>query len=274
MTAHASKRRGIRSTPRLLNWRTLRLALLALLLAVVALNSAMVRRLLPQSHRTQWVVVFPINADGSAVTTRYINALSAESFAPIEDYLAAQAQHYDITLPKPVTIRLGPELRNSPPETPFGGSVLRVVAWSLHLRWWAWRASAAYEGPPIDVRMFVRYHDPALSPRLDHSVGQKEGMIGIANVFADARMRGSNQVIIAHELLHTFGATDKYDPATNLPVYPDGYAQPELNPRYPQRLAELMAGRVPLSASRAEIPNGLGQTLIGPATAREIGWSR
>lgn len=99
-------------------------------------------------------------------------------------------------------------------------------------------------------------------------------MIGIANVFADVRMRGSNQVVIAHELLHTFGATDKYDPATNLPRYPDGYAQPELNPRYPQRLAELMAGRVPLSASRVEIPNSLEQTVIGPATAREIGWAR
>lgn len=274
MTPRASPRRTMRKAPRLVSWRKLRIALLALLLAVVALNSSLVRRLLPHSNRTQWVVVFPINADGSAVTTRYIKSLSAESFAPIEDYLAAQAQHYDITLPKPATIRLGPELDNSPPEPPFGGSVLRVVAWSLHLRWWAWRASAAYDGPPIDVRLFVRYHDSALSPRLDHSVGQKEGMIGIANVFATVVMEGSNQVVIAHELLHTFGATDKYDPATNLPVYPDGYAQPELNPRYPQRFAELMAGRVPLSASSAEIPNSLEQTLIGPATAREIGWAR
>ncbi|MHB8744769.1 MAG: hypothetical protein ACYC9L_16880, partial [Sulfuricaulis sp.] len=182
--------------------------------------------------------------------------------------------HYDATLPKPVTIRLGPELRSSPPEPPFGGSVLQVVGWSLHLRWWAWRATADYDGPRIDARMFVRYHDPALSPRLDHSVGQKEGMIGIANVFATTAMEGSNQVVIAHELLHTFGATDKYDPATDLPRYPDGYAQPELNPRYPQCLAELMAGRVPLSASSAEIPNRLEQTVIGPVTAREIGWER
>lgn len=127
MTPRASPRRTTRKAPRLLSWRKLRIALLALLLAVVALNSSLVRRLLPHSNRTQWVVVFPINADGSAVTTRYIKSLSAESFAPIEDYLAAQAQHYDITLPKPVTIRLGPELDSSPPEPPFGGGLLRGV---------------------------------------------------------------------------------------------------------------------------------------------------
>jgi hypothetical protein len=33
-----------------------------------------------------------------------------------------------------------------------------------------------------------------------------------------------------------------------------------------------MAGRIPLSASRAEIPAGLGQALVGPATALEIRW--
>ena len=27
-------------------------------------------------------------------------------------------------------------------------------------------------------------------------------------------MDGANDVVIAHELLHTLGATDKYDPAT------------------------------------------------------------
>jgi len=43
-------------------------------------------------------------------------------------------------------------------------------------------------------------------------------------------------------------------------------------PRYPQRYAEIMAGRVPLGANRQEMPADLSQTLVGPATAREIGW--
>ena len=39
-------------------------------------------------------------------------------------------------------------------------------------------------------------------------------------------MTEENNVIVAHEILHTFGATDKYDPATTQPRYPDGYAEP------------------------------------------------
>jgi hypothetical protein len=33
-----------------------------------------------------------------------------------------------------------------------------------------------------------------------------------------------------------------------------------------------MAGRIPLDAQHAEIPSTLRQVVIGPATAREIGW--
>ncbi len=223
-------------------------------------------------NRPLWVVAFPINADGSAVTAAYIDTLTRESFAPIERYLIDQARIYGVTRTAPMEIWLGPPLAQSPPPPPYGGSVLRIMAWSLRLRWWAWRAVRAYVGPPIDVRLFVNYHDPALSPRLAHSLGLKEGMIGIANVFADHGMTGSNQVVIAHELLHTVGATDKYDLATSLPRYPDGYAEPRRIPRFPQAYAELMAGRVPLSESVADIPVDLRKTRIGAATAREIGW--
>jgi hypothetical protein len=87
-------------------------------------------------------------------------------------------------------------------------------------------------------------------------------------------MAGSNAVIIAHELLHTVGATDKYDFATNLPRFPDGYAEPERTPRYPQAFAEIMGGRIPVSEIRADIPVTLDQTLIGAATAAEIGWAK
>jgi hypothetical protein len=96
-------------------------------------------------------------------------------------------------------------------------------------------------------------------------------MIGVIKVFADRRERQRNLVVIAHELLHTLGASDKYDLRTNQPVYPDGYAEPDRQPRHPQRLAEIMAGRIPLSDDRAEIPDHLDRAVIGPATAAEIG---
>jgi len=40
-------------------------------------------------------------------------------------------------------------------------------------------------------------------------------------------------VVIAHELLHTVGATDKYDPATNESSLPEGYAEPDKIPLFP-----------------------------------------
>jgi hypothetical protein len=75
-------------------------------------------------------------------------------------------------------------------------------------------------------------------------------------------------------LLHTLGATDKYDRGSLQPLAPDGLGDPEQQPRYPQDFAEIMAGRIALSPTRAEIPEDLDRVTVGTATAREIGWLR
>jgi len=85
-------------------------------------------------------------------------------------------------------------------------------------------------------------------------------------------MSQSNNVIIAHEVMHTVGASDKYDPKSGLPIYPAGYAEPKLQPRYPQSKAEIMGGRIPLSQKGAQIPRSLKQVVVGQQTAIEIGW--
>jgi hypothetical protein len=54
------------------------------------------------------------------------------------------------------------------------------------------------------------------------------------NLFATKTQASQNQVVIVHELLHGFGAQDKYDLKTGQPLYPLGYAQPEKVPLYPQ----------------------------------------
>ena len=59
-------------------------------------------------------------------------------------------------------------------------------------------------------------------------------------------------MVIAHELLHTLGASDKYDPQSLAPIFPDGYAEPDRQPSHPQRMAEIMAGRIPVAEGRAE----------------------
>ena len=75
-------------------------------------------------------------------------------------------------------------------------------------------------------------------------------------------------------MLHTLGATDKYDLRTNMPSYPDGFAHPERRPLYPQTHAEIMGGRIALDDTSAMIPASLDDALVGPTTAEEIRWLR
>jgi hypothetical protein len=86
-------------------------------------------------------------------------------------------------------------------------------------------------------------------------------------------MAGENNIVIAHELMHTLGATDKYDLGTGAPIYPAGFAEPDREPRYPQQSAEIMAGRRALSPTDFEMPSGLRDVVVGVATAGEIRWT-
>lgn len=138
------------------------------------------------------------------------------------------------------------------------------------MRWWAGSVTADQDSPDPDVRIFVRYHSPESEFILEDSVGMQKGMVGIVNAFADRRQAGTNNVIIAHEFLHTLGATDKYEPGTGMPHFPIGYAEPERKPLFPQRYAEIMGGRIAVSDDDAMVPKSLEYVIIGPQTATEI----
>ena len=139
------------------------------------------------------------------------------------------------------------------------------------MRYWAWR-NDTFTGPQPDVQMFVAYFDPETHPKLRHSLGLRKGMIGVVNAYASRTMAQRNNVVIAHEFLHTVGASDKYDPSNKQPLYPDGYAEPDRIPLYPQRKAEIMGCRIPLSEHDAVMPDSVMKASIGPRTAQEINW--
>lgn len=255
--------------------RRIRIAILLLVLLIVGAKT-----LLDSYDNTRWdapfvVALYPINGDGSPVAEQSISTLSASDFAPLEKFFDEEAHEYGLALDRPMRFTLAAPLNARPPlPPPHDANVIFIMLWSLHLRWWAWITPPKPPGPTPRIRMFLLFHDPERSPVLEHSTGLSKGRLGIANLFASKREVGSNHTVIAHELLHTLGATDKYDLTTTLPRYPDGFAEPEVIPRYPQRFAELMAGRIAISASEARIPESLDQVLIGPATAREIGWKK
>ena len=251
-------------------FRALRIFVLVLILIGVAWASWSAKQRATSWQYTLRVAVFPIDADGSPSTQRYIRGLSVDTFQPVAEFMHQEAVRYGLSLATPVEMVLGPEIRRLPPPPPFSGNVLQVMFWSLQIRFWAWRNAKLEPSPHI--RMFVLYHDPERVTHVAHSLGLQKGLIGVVNAFASEEQAAENNVVFAHELLHTVGATDKYDPRTNQPAYPDGFAEPDREPRYPQEFAELMAGRIPVSESQAEMPRGLQQVLIGTKTAREINW--
>jgi hypothetical protein len=252
-------------------FRQVRITLLLLILFAVAANTWLTQLRTTSWNKSLWMVIYPVDGDGSEATQRYIDTISAADFSDIGVFLADQARRYAVGISEPVTLRLASQVHERPPMPPVGGGTLSIMLWSLKLRYWAWTHDN-YDGPAPDVRMFVVFHDPALNDRLQHSLGIQKGLIGVVNAFASPAMASRNNVVIAHEFLHTVGATDKYNPADNQPVYPDGFAEPARQPLYPQRFAEIMGGRIPLSEHRANMPESLAEAAIGSKTAREIRW--
>ncbi len=251
--------------------KQIRVFILLFILLTVAVGTWQTRARTTSWKRALNVVVFPINADGKLQTAEYIRTLGDDSFEDIRVFMRDEARQYGISLINPVDVYIGPEVDAIPPPPPVGGSVPRVMLWSLQLRYWAWRHG---EHPILkpDVRIYALYHHPSTAQRLTHSVGLQKGLIGVANLFATRRMNTDNNIVITHEVLHTLGASDKYDLASNQPIFPVGYAEPQRSPLYPQEFAEIMGARIPISQSRSVAPQALDMVLVGPQTALEIGW--
>ena len=251
-------------------WRNFRIIILLLILATVIQQTWLDKADLAWKHNL-YVAVYPVNADGSANVSAYLRTLTIDDFEPIAEYFSEEAAQHQLGLRRPIELQLGAQVNDVPPAPPSNGSVLSTIIWSLKFRAFAWSNSPKVNVKP-DIRLYLLYHDPATHPVLSHSTALNKGRIGRVNLFGDRAYAKQNLVITAHELLHTLNATDKYDLSTTLPAYPDGFAEPDKSPLYPQDFAELMGGRIPKSEVLAEIPKSLKQTLVGDKTAREIGW--
>lgn len=252
-------------------WRKFRIALLLFVLATVALGTWRAKTRSTEWRHTLYVAIYPINGDGRESTEQYIRQLDRQDFEALETWVEEQSKRYGVSLMRPIRVEVAPPRTSRPPTPPTRPSGIDVLLWSLQMRYWAWQNDDIV-GPRPDIRLFAQYQDPRANGSAQHSLGLEKGLIGLANLFASRHEHGGNIVVLAHEMLHTLGATDKYDLATTLPRFPDGFAEPQRSPRYPQQLAEIMGGRIPITAQAADIPRHIRLTLIGPATAKEIGW--
>jgi len=251
-------------------FKAIRIAILLFILFFVAVGTWLTQARSTDWNNSLWVKVYPINADGSDIVERYIAGLEVGDFTDLETFVARETARYGKTVAQPLRMELGRPIREQPPSIEPGDGLLGVMLWSLKMRWWASSTAGDQDRITPDVRIFVRYHSPDDGFRLENSVGLQKGMVGVVNARASRRHAGGNNVIIAHEFMHTLGASDKYDLGSGQPTAPDGLGEPDRTPLYPQRWAEIMGGRIALAADDAVIPKSLKYVVIGSATAAEI----
>lgn len=257
---------------RIFSFRNIRIALMLILLGAVALYAKDQRLVTQGWYRTLEIVVYPINASNSPIVTKYINSLNSKKFVEIDKFIKRESEKYNVIASVPTATRLGQQLSKLPPAPPpAGSSVLSNIIWSMKLRWWIWRHAPNENNDKYLIRMFVHYHDPSQSSQLLHSVGLQKGLVGIVNAFGVGSQTRQNNMVIAHEFLHTVGASDKYN-ELGLPTVPDGLGNPSQSPLYPQKKTEIMAGKRAITADYAEMPNSFRHVVIGHKTAHEIGW--
>lgn len=255
-----------------MSFRAIRITILLLLFIGVAALTYWEGRTVLEWKRPLQIVIYPIPANDSEAVRAYTVTLTAAQFDEIATFVTEQSVRYRLKpVPKPV-ILLGETVSELPPAGPRGPrSALDNLLLSLKLRYYAFRNAPFWENIGR-LRLFVVYHPANDGEALEHSLGLKKGLFGVVHAFASTKQNSQNNVVITHELLHTLGASDKYD-INLMPIFPEGFAESAgAEPVYPQHAAEIIAGRIPISPTQAKIPSGLSACVIGYKTATEISW--
>ena len=252
-----------------------RLWLLLAVLVFVALGAWLDRSRSRDWDDTLRITVYPIAQTADPSVVAYARGLQPADFAAVEEFFADESTDFGVQLEQPVRIRVSQAARTAPPVLPRQPSMLDAIVWSLRTRWYAAKVAWDDPLPTPDIQVFALYLPLARnSSPMPDSVGLSKGLIAVAHLYGHPDAAGSNAVVITHEVLHTLGATDKYDLASGQPLAPAGLGEPGRAPMYPQEFGEIMAGRIATGPSTSMIAGSLDDMLVGPETAAEIGWAR
>ena len=255
---------------KLLSFSFLRPAALLCVLVIIFATSTHQRVYSRLWHEPLDVVIYPINGDDTLETHNYIQSLTDSHFTEIDEWMSREAKRYDLVQSRPLRTRLGAQVKSHPPLLPENNDLLPTIWWGLKLRWWVWRQTPDSQSNLRRIRVFVSFRSEATN--LPHSVGLQKGLIGVVHAFSLDSQTSQNNIVIAHEILHTVGATDKYG-FSGQPRFPVGYANPLRSPLHPQRYAEIMAGKIPTSNFSSYMAESLKSTRINDITAAEIAWT-
>lgn len=252
-------------------FKLFRVVALLTILFVIVVSTWMNERRLASWERPIWVTIYPMVADKDPETERYARSVDASDFADINPFFERNLNLYGVSLTPPFQFQIAPVSFELPPAIPDRYSPVAIAWWSLKMRWWSWRMDAKDGLVGADIQVFVLYHAVGGKGEMTMSVGMRKGMYGLVKAYASELEKNRNQTTISHEMLHVLGASDKYEFSTGEPLYPEGYADPNRKPLFPQTRAEIMGGRIPLSAVESIYPKSLADSMIGYQTAEEIG---
>jgi hypothetical protein len=228
-------------------------------------------------------LIDPATDPDSDATTLYLHDFLSTTAKPgsnlrgMEEWLQAQFRHYSPGSGKAVELTIEPAVgvETPPPLLPDESD-------SLLSRWLKTSSFISYFErldkdrellrSAYDTTIFLYFYSHhRLSTFADHhSVATRRDQFGVVFVPLEVRSRGFYAALVAHELCHTFGATDKYEGERS--VYPQGYAEPSKVPRYPQSHAEIMALGIPVAPDVELRVDHLGACRVGKKTAEEMGW--
>lgn len=216
-------------------------------------------------------------AYGSKESTRTLSSNGKEILQQsLEKWFESEAKRVYNSQIKPFRFEiLGPAFNEkTPPTLPTENDSLwtRYKQTSAFIKFFNDRFAQTGANPDnFDIKLYLYIYpaDKGLDYDKQHSVGTTRGRFGVVFLPIGKQSAGRTTCLIAHEILHTVGASDKYD-GSRLTVYPDGYFFPAQ--RYPQQFAEIMALATPIDIGREKDADNLDTSRVGNKTAEEIGW--
>ena len=254
--------------------RKIRIAVLLGILAVVLLYAG--RDIQRRRDRTNWerrldvaiVLLRKGDVDPAAITAL------RERVPALETRLGEELARHRTRRMQPFSLQVfGPVDVETPPPSPVSDGFFDLADHAVR----SWRYTSAVdddagvESRAFDVRIYLVVRPPESRTRTVEGQSEQGGRVGSVEVELDEGMVDFALFVATHELMHTLGATDKYD-SRGLARAPEGLADPEQAPLFPQPGAEVMARNVVVSPGVERPPETLDELFVGPTTAREIGW--
>ena len=203
-----------------------------------------------------------------------LTAAITERIPALEDTLEAEMRRYRQSGPRPFHFTvLGPVDVSQGPPTPADDGLIAAAkqSWDLSRYLSPIDSKIGIKVSQYDARVYVIVRPSTNTKNVIEGASEQGGRVGVVQVELDGGMIDFALFVTTHEMFHTLGATDRYAADGSI-VIPEGLADPEQQPLYPQKQAELMARLRALSPSSGAPPDRLSDLSVGERTAKEIGW--